>query len=330
MATLRRRAVTVAAALALSTVACSPGEVRQPVEEETAPTPQSTGGKCGKLDIAYSPGNGYEASAFIVGRLATDELGCDVSYVKTSSRKAWRLVASGRADVYLDAFGSPGVQQRLTAPDGPVTVLGPNGVSGGVDVLAPYFMADYGIETARDLPDLPAAVFGTPGPSLSTVPALLPLAQSFLESQGLDFRLKNYVDTHPRAGMRDLLAAPRANDGTKNPNFYLVEGPRMFLGDGPGRISVQIPGSAAEGCVPDARTTLCSVVDFAYVKIVNSQFAASGSPAYNLVYNYQLMPEQASTILELVELSGFDVGEADVVSWINTHPDTWKRWLRKP
>lgn len=329
MATLRRRTVTVAVALVLATAACSPGETPKPVKE-TAPTPQSTGGQCGPLAIAYSPGNGYEASAFVVGRLATDELGCDVSYVKTSSREAWRAVASGRADVYLDAFGSPDLQQRLTAPDGPVTILGPNGVRGGVDVLAPFFMADYGIETSRDLADIPPSVFGNPGPSLSTVPSLLPLAQSFLDSEGLDFRLKNYVDTHPSAGISDLLASPRANDETKNPNFYLVEGPQMFLGDGPGRISVQMPDSAAEGCVPDSGTTLCSLDDFEYLKIANSQFATSDSPAYNLVYNYQLKPDQASTILELVELSGFDVGEADVVSWINTHPDTWKRWLRKP
>ncbi len=329
MTTLRGRAGAVVATLVVTAVGCSSESIPEPVGE-TAPLPQSNRGACGELNIAYSPGNGYEASAFIVGRLAKDELGCDVSYLKTNSRKAWRLVASGRADVYLDAYGSPDLSQQFTAPDGPVTDLGPNGIVGGVDVLAPYFMAEYGIETARDLPDLPPAVFGSPGPSLSTVPSLLPLAQSFLEFQGLDFRLKNYVDTHPRAGMRDLLAAPRSNDDTKNPNFYLVEGPQKFLGDGPGRVAVQIPGSAADLCDPDGRTTLCSFDDFAFVKIANSQFAASDSPAYNLVYNYRLKPGQASTILELVELSGYDVGEADVVSWINTHSTTWQRWLRRP
>ncbi len=60
-----------------------------------------------RLRIAYDPTNGYEASAFIVGKLAAEELDCDGHYVKTTTSKAWRLVARGDADVYLDAYGSP-------------------------------------------------------------------------------------------------------------------------------------------------------------------------------------------------------------------------------
>jgi len=60
---------------------------------------------------------------------------------------------------------------------------------------------------------------------------------------------------------------------------------------------------------------------------VNSDFAKSGSPAYNLVYNYELDREEVDNLLEIVELSGYDVSSADVASWINTHENVWKHWL---
>ncbi|MEP6666618.1 MAG: hypothetical protein ABJA81_09245, partial [Nocardioidaceae bacterium] len=105
------------------------------------------------------------------------------------------------------------------------------------------------------------------------------------------------------------------------------EGPRGFLGDGPGRTSVEIPTSAGKPCVRDALSTLCGLRNFHYQKIVNSDFAASRSPAYNLVYKYELDSEDAANILEIVELSGYDVRGPDVASWINTHRNVWKRWL---
>jgi len=321
------RRLAVIAALTLAVSGC--GQQAEPkAPPVTAPSPKSARGDCGELRIAYDPRNGYEASAFIIGALARSELECDVRYVRTTSRKAWRVVARGEADVYLDAYGSPDLVETLTARDGPVTVLGPNGIQGGVDLLAPFFMEDDGIESARDLEDLPAGYFRNVTPVISTVPSLLPLAQSFIEFQRLDFVAKDYTLAHPDAGMGDLLQAPALNDRAGNAAFFLVEAPRTFLGDGAGRLSIEIPGSAAGPCVPTPAATLCSLGDFEYTKIVNSKFADSRNPAYNLVYNYRLPAAQAATILDLVRLSGMDVGEADVVSWINTHEDMWKRWLK--
>ncbi len=323
---LAGRGLTLLVASALVVSGCRSGSESKP-PPNTAPLPRQTTGDCGELRIAYDPKNGYEASAFIVGKLAAEELDCAVTYVKTTTRKAWRLVASGKADVYLDAYGSPDLSASLTGENGPVTLLGPNGVLGGVDLLTPYFMGEAGLATSRDLDDLPPEYFGDSTPSISTVPALMPLAQSFVDSQELDYNVKDYVHTHPRSGIGDLLVAPRFNDRNGIPSFFLVQGPRDFLGEGPGRHSVQVPGSSADECEPDHTSTLCSFADFEYLKIVNSDFADSANPAYNLIYNYRLVGAQTATVLEIVELSGFDVGEADVASWINTHPNVWKRWL---
>ena len=291
------------------------------------PTPSATG-ECGTLKIAYDPSNGYEASAFIVGTLAAEQLDCTVDYVKTTARQAWHLVADGRADVYLDAYGSDDLRARLTGAGKPVTVIGPNGIRGGVDLLAPDFMAQDGLTSAPDLADVRKIGWGLTSPAITTVPALLPLAQAFLDFQQLDdYVVRDYDQLSGASGMAGLLQQAGDDDSRSVPNLYLAEGPRLLLGDRPGQASVQIPASASGPCTPDGRTTLCRLTDFRYQKIVNSSFAASGSPAYSLVYHYQLGSEDAGTILELVELSGFDVGEPDVASWLNTHQATWRRWL---
>lgn len=294
---------------------------------KTAPSPSGDSGDCGDFRIAYDPTNGYEASAFVVGTLAEDELGCDVTYVKTTSRKAWHVVARGDADVYMDAYGSPELAQKLTAEGGPVVQLGPTGFRGGVDLLAPAFMGDLGLATYQDLPDTDSIGWGDVTPAITTLPALLALARSFVEFQHLDYAVRNYSKVGVGDGMGDLLQQARLDDERGHPNLYLVEGPRGFIGDGPGRITVEIPGSAAQDCKPGLRTTLCSFDNFKYQKIVNSDFAESGSPAYNLVYRYELDREEVDNLLEIVELSGYDVTSADVASWINTHENVWKHWL---
>lgn len=248
-------------------------------------------------------------------------------YVATSSREAWRVVAMGQADVYLDAYGSRDMRHRLAEPGGPVTVIGPNGVLGGVDLLAPAFMAARGLRSSRDLSDVRRIGWGRTRPTITTVPALLALARAFVQSQQLDYRVRDYDGTHPRAGPGDLVQQVRQDDQSRTPNVYLVAAPRLFLGDGAGRAVIDIPESAAQTCRFAAVSTLCSLQNFRYLRIVNSQFAHSDSPAYSLVYRYYLGRADAVNVLEIVALSGYDVGPADAASWVNTHRDVWRHWL---
>jgi glycine betaine/proline transport system substrate-binding protein len=323
--TLARRIVAGVAASVLL-VGCSGGGSDDP--KTPAPTPGTAVGECGTFRIAYDPSNGYEASPFIVGAIAERELDCTVEYVKTTSRQAWRVVARGDADVYLDAYGAADLRERLAREGGPVTVVGRNGIDGGVDLVAPAFMGDLGLETAQDLPDTSRIGWGLTSPAITTMPELIALAQAFIDFQGLDYFVRNAAEVDGRDGMRYLLPEPRVDDARQEPNLYLIAAPRTLLGGGPGRVVVDIPESAAENCEPDPKTTLCSLENFRYQKIVNSDFAASDSPAYSLVYAYQLGDEDVSTIEELVTLSGYKVGPADVTSWLNTHKETWKRWLQ--
>lgn len=324
----RRRALVGAVALAGLVLAagCS-GDSNAVKPKPTAPSPSSSNAECGDFTIAYDPSNGYEASPFIVGQLATDELGCDVTYVKTTSRKAWRLVADGTADVYLDAYGNDDLREKLAGEGGPVTVVGPNGIKGAVNLEAPAFMGELGLDTAQDLSNTSGIGWQLTTPSITTSPELLPLAKAIIDFQQVDYIVRNAAEIDGKRGMRYVLPRARNDDLHGQPNLYLVEAPRNLLGDGPGRIVVDVPESAAAGCEPTATSTLCSLANFKYEKIVNSEFAASDSPAYSLVYAYRLESEDVATVEELVDLSRFNVSAADMSSWLNTHKEAWKRWL---
>lgn len=313
--------------LLLLLAACDSPAATTSTPGTSAPVPRPPREHCGRFTIAYDPSNGYEVSAFVVGRIAEDELGCHVRYVATTSRDAWRLVAAGEADVYLDAYGSPDIRRRLAGPGGPVTVLGSNGVLGGVDLLAPAFMADRGLRSSRDLLDVRRIGWGHTPPTITTTPALLTLARAFVQSQRLDYRVRTSAAADSGAGIGDLVQQARRDDESGSPNVYLVAAPRQFLGDGAGRAVIDIPESAAQICRPTAATTLCALTNFTYVRIVNSQFAHSDSPAYTLVYRYHLRRAEAVNVLEIVALSGYDVGPADAAAWVNTHRDVWRRWL---
>jgi glycine betaine/proline transport system substrate-binding protein len=325
---MRRTCITVVGIVATLALAACGGDDGSDKAKPPAPTPGGAIGECGTLTIAYDPSSGYEASPFIVGAVAERELDCKVAYVKTTSRNAWRVVARGDADVYLDAYGNEDLREKFAGEGGPVAVVGPNGIKGGVDLLAPAFMGDLGLSTSQDLPDTSRIGWGVTTPAITTMPELVPLAKAFIDFQKLDYIVRNAAEVDGRHGMRYLLPEARVDDGRQEPNLYLVAAPRALLGAGPGSIVVDIPESAAEHCEPDPVTTLCSLDNFGYQKIVNSDFAASDSPAYSLVYAYQLGEEDASTIEELVALSGYNVGAADVESWINTHKEAWKVWLK--
>lgn len=324
---LRLPAVLLAVGV-LTMSACSGGD-DEPPKRPAAPAPSTSEQKCGDFRIAFDPTNGYEVSAFIIGELAEAQLDCKVTYVKTTSRRAWRLVARGGADVYLDAYGNPDLREELTAEGGPLTSLGNSGIRGGVDLLAPEFMATNGLDNAQDLEDVERIGWGSTTPAITTAPALLPLATAMVNFLDLDdYEVRDITKVRgQQLGMGYLMQQPREDDARKQPNLYLVEGPRLLLGDGAGRAFVQVPESAAEPCEPDLQSTTCSLDDFSFEKVANSNFATSGSPAYSLVYKYRLDRDNIATLMEIVELSGYDVGPADVASWLNTHEEVWKRWL---
>jgi glycine betaine/proline transport system substrate-binding protein len=324
MARSRCRGVFFAVLLSVVLAVAACGTKPKPEAKTTTTSPPATHGTCGTLKLGYDPSVGYEASAYIVGELARKELGCKVQYVKTNSRAAWQLAANGSIDAYLDDYGNVDLRGKYAQPGGPVTVVGDNGVKGSVDLVVPEFMEDRGVRRARDLLNLKRAGWGITTPAITTVPALAPLARALNQALNLNYTI---IVSRPARngvhGLRELYGRWQRDDQQQTPAVYLVQGPGNLVAGS----FVELPTSAAAPCVRNAVTSLCRFSEFSYYKIANSDFAASGSPAYRLVYSYRLGPPDIETISKIVALSGNDVQRSDMVGWINTHRSVWRRWL---
>ena len=183
-----------------------------------APAPSASQQKCGDFTIAYDPTNGYEASAFIIGEIAAEQLDCDVTYVKTTSRRAWRLVARGGADVYMDAYGSPELREELTAEGGPVTVAGQQRHPRRRRSAGPGV---HGCARTGQRPGSRTTSSGSAGavrrrPSPRCL-RLVPLATSMVDFLDLDdYEVRDITEVRGRPlGMGYLMQQPREDDSSQ-------------------------------------------------------------------------------------------------------------------
>src|SRR5680860_745172 len=82
------RLAALTAIVGLGLAACGGGDI------DSAPSADSGGEECGTFDVAINPWVGYEASAHVVGYVASSELGCDVEYKNVKEEVACLLYTS--------------------------------------------------------------------------------------------------------------------------------------------------------------------------------------------------------------------------------------------
>src|SRR5688572_10195567 len=123
----RGRAVALTGAAALVLVGCGGGSIEEETEanEEQA----AASGDCGELNMAINPWVGYEASAYVVGTVAEQELGCTVNYKDLKEDVAWQGFGTGEVDVVIEDWGHPDLEDKFFAEkgDGSAEDFGPNG-----------------------------------------------------------------------------------------------------------------------------------------------------------------------------------------------------------
>ena len=101
---VRLAALAVLAGLALA--GCGGGDI------ESAPTGGGGGEECGEFDIAINPWVGYEASAHVVGYVASSRLGCDVEYKNVKEEVAWQGMGNDEIDVVIENWGHDDLKGR--------------------------------------------------------------------------------------------------------------------------------------------------------------------------------------------------------------------------
>ena len=93
----RTRLVALAAVVGLGLTACGGGGISE--------NKAAASSDCGDLRIAVNPWTGYVANAHVIGQIAKEKLGCNVTYPEVKEEVGWQGMASGDIDTIVENWG---------------------------------------------------------------------------------------------------------------------------------------------------------------------------------------------------------------------------------
>ena len=83
----------------------------------------------------------------------------------------------------------------------------------------------------------------------------------------------------------------------------------------------------SEMCIRDRSKVACDYPETPLQKVVSTDFADSGSPAYNLVKNFQWTNDDQNVVAKYIAADGMDPEEA-AEKWVEANQDKVDAWLK--
>ncbi|MEW2402358.1 ABC transporter substrate-binding protein [Streptomyces sp. NPDC046862] len=307
------------AVLGLTLTACGGAKVGDdPAAADGGP------GKCGTFNLAVNPWVGYEADAAVVAHVAEKELGCKVVKKDLKAEIGWQGFETGEVDAILENWGHDDLKKKYITEQKTAVNLGPTGNKGIIGWYVPPWIA-------KKYPDITdwknlnkyASKFrtsesGSKGQLLDGDPSYQTNDESLVKNLKLDFKVV-YAGSETA-----LIQAFR--DAEKNKKWvigYFYE-PQWFFSEVP-LVHVKLP-QHTEGCDKDPAKVACDYPVFDLDKIVSTRFAKSGSPAYDLVKNFEWTNADQNTVAKYIALDKMSP-EAAAKKWVAANPDKVKAWL---
>jgi glycine betaine/proline transport system substrate-binding protein len=121
-----------------------------------------------------------------------------------------------------------------------------------------------------------------------------------------------------------LIQAFRQAEKNKEPLIGYFYEPQWFMAEVP-LVKVNLP-KYTEGCDADPEKVDCDYPKYDLDKIVATDFAESGSPAYDLVKNFNWTNDDQNTVAKYIAADGMDPEEA-AKKWVEDNQDKVDAWL---
>lgn len=313
----RVRVAAVAAVLGLGLTACGSGDISENTTTEGAE-------ECDTLDMAINPWVGYEASAHVVGYVAATELGCDVEYKDVKEEVAWQGMGNDEIDVVIENWGHEDLKAKYIEGDGTAQEAGSTGNIGYIGWYVPPWMA----EEYPDITDwnnlnkyadlFETSESGGKGQLLDGDPSFVTNDEALVKNLDLDYTVV-YAGSEAA-----LITAFRKAEEAKEPLIGYFYEPQWFLSEVP-LVKVSLP-EWTEGCDADPEKVACDYPEYDLDKIVATDFAESGSPAYDLVKNFNWTNDDQNLVAKYIAEDGMDAEEA-AEKWVEENPDKVEAWL---
>ncbi|NIK55368.1 glycine betaine ABC transporter substrate-binding protein [Kribbella shirazensis] len=315
----RLRYAGVLTAVALALAGCG--------GEKVGSQEQPAGGKeCGSFNLTVSPWVGYEANAAVVAYVATKDLGCKVVKKNLKEEIAWQGFATGEVDVNLENWGHEDLKKKYIETDKVAVAAGSTGVKGVIGWYVPPWMA----EKYPDITDWKnlnkyAGLFktsesGGKGQLLDGDPSYVTNDEALVKNLNLNYKV---VQSGSETA---LIQAFRDAEKNKKPLLAYFYEPQWFFNEIK-LVKVNLPAYKA-GCDADPAKVACDYPPYDLDKIVSKKFADSGSPAYDLVKNFQWTNEDQNAVARMIAVDKLTPDQA-AEKWVKDNQSKVDTWLGK-
>jgi glycine betaine/proline transport system substrate-binding protein len=321
---MRKRNVLTAFVAAASLVLAGCGGAK--VGEDTGSGGGGDSAECGDFNIAINPWVGYEADAAVVGYVAEQELGCNVTKKDLKEEVAWQGFGTGEVDVVLENWGHDDLKKKYIEDQKTAVRVGSTGNKGTIGWYVPPWLA-------KEYPDITdwknlnkyADMFrtsesGNQGQLLDGDPSFVTNDAALVKNLKLNFKVV-YAGSETA-----LIQAFRQAEKDRKPMLGYFYEPQWFMLEVP-LVHVKLP-PYTPGCDADAEKVACDYPPYDLDKIASKKFMESGSPAADLVKNFQWTNEDQNLVAKYIavdKMSPEDAGE----KWVKENQSKVDAWLDK-
>jgi glycine betaine/proline transport system substrate-binding protein len=315
---------SVATSVALLLAACGGGSI----EDETAENEERAAatGECGDINMAINPWVGYEASAYVVGTVATEQLGCKVNYKNLKEDVSWQGFGTGEVDVIIEDWGHPDLEKKFFAEQGDGSAMdgGPNGNVGIIGWYVPPWLAEEHPDILewenlnKYAKEFATSESGGKGQFLGADPSYVQFDEAIISNLDLDFKV---VFSGSEAA--SITAFQQAE---KNKEFligYFYE-PQWLFAEVPLE-KVALP-PYEDGCQDDPAKVACDYPETELKKILSTSWVDEGGPGVELVENFEWTNEDQNQVAQYISAEGMSPEEA-AARWIEENQDKVDAWL---
>lgn len=323
----RSRLVALAAVVGLGLAGCGGGNIED--------TSSAGGDDCGDLRIAINPWTGYVANAHVIGQVAEQQLGCNVTYPEVKEEVGWQGMADGSIDTIVENWGHPDLVKKYIDEQGTVQDAGLTGGQGLIGWFVPQWMAEeYPDITNWENLNKYADMFktsesGDKGQLLDGDPSYVTNDEALVKNLDLDYEV--VVGGSEAA----LLTSFRSAEENKTPLLAYFYTPQWYAEvNGQATPGVKDPVQIAhvklpeytEGCDADPAKVDCDYPPYALNKLISTQFADSDSPAVDLVKNFEWTNDDQNLVASWIGQDGMSPDDA-AAKWIEDNQDKVDAWL---
>jgi len=282
-------------------------------------------GKCGAFNLAVNPWVGYEADAAVVAYVAEHDLGCKVTQKDLKEEIAWQGFGTGEVDTVLENWGHDDLKAKYITQQKTAVEAGSTGNKGIIGWYVPPWLA----KAHPDITDwknlnkyaskFKTSESGGKGQLLDGDPSYVTNDEALVKNLKLDFKVV-YAGSETA-----LIQAYRKAEKNKEWVIGYFYEPQWFLSEVP-LVKVNLP-AYKDGCDADAEKVACDYPVYDLDKIVSAKFAKSGSPAYDLVKNFNWTNDDQNTVAKYIAVDKM-TPEAAAKKWVDANRDKVDAWVK--